>query len=336
MEPKQLLVSNACPSTSESLDDILKKIGEVKKNDRDKEKKIQALMFEGICAVQSQVISEYQNITENVRHDSGKMRSAREAAVEDFAVLRDEIHQPTDPKKVLADYAQAYANLLLGCPKFDPNISAADKENMDSGASGCSALDATNTGIIDYVKDKYSPQKHYWQDFINWLFHLDTHYSVNTFVSYQPNADRSYLGAGISGEVLVPFKKNPHFVLGGELMLNPQFGFTQPQMFGSELKTFELSAYPILLEGGYQTDTFSLLLQASAWFTATHVPESEQPYHPYSPNNPFLNPIGRVGFKANVWDNRIMIVAGYEGSPWGPGGYFAFGYHFFGKKGDNK
>jgi len=256
---------------------------------------------------------------------------------------------PQTVQDVLHDYAQgyyAYVNLCVGgspatvVDRWNA-VNEGDEVNCPQlvTSQGDFKQEASLIFVPRHMGGEYVPQKNsFFKKLLKWFKGLDYQPEATVQATYELAAPRSYSGVGGSVGFWVPFKKHPHWVLGTEVEGGIRLGIADPNLDPNlsrvELKTVEGVVFPVLLQGGYHDDNLTLLLQAGFWFTGAHIPESEQPYDPYSPKNPFLNPTGRAGLVAYVWKNRILLTAGYEGSPWGSGGYFEAGYHFV-KKGGN-
>jgi hypothetical protein len=163
--------------------------------------------------------------------------------------------------------------------------------------------------------------------FASWL--KDTTH-ITPFTYYTSFAERGGAGVGVGVEVLAPITNAP-LAVGLELQAITYPTFDDPNIFSGEIKTWETFINPPLLEFGYQGEKATAVVQGGFWFTNYHLFKPRAATNPYS-ENIFDNPQYQVGIKTYLVNNRLMLSAGYQHSPWGPGGYGAIGYTFGGKE----
>lgn len=246
-----------------------------------------------------------------------------------------------DPTLFLSSYQQASIHHRFGCDLVDED-QVKSSQDLDyeeiitkskTGDDSCAVLGPYKSWAIDLAETTdFVPVKTINIDVLDWI---TKHSRFTTYAQYKTFGSRSGIGAGASAEILSPITQAP-LVIGGELRLSTFPTFDSANVFTGELKTWETMIDPPLFEFGYQGKQVTALLQTGLWFTGYKLINPRAATNPYS-ENIFENPQYQVGLKAYLLNDKLMISAGYEHSPWGSGSYTNVGYVFKApSKGDSK
>lgn len=257
---------------------------------------------------------------------SAERQQARDEAARRFSSVQDTIRAYVNdyenpnfhPRELLEDYHVGYRNLLEGCPDVD----TIKKDNSDG--PDCSDLSRWDASFVQMIQLGFNDQR---LSFFEWLHR---HGRLSPFLFYSSSGDRSGVGIGGAAEVLVDLKDEP-IVFGAEtrLLMDSTFDDTNP--FEGEIKTVDIQYMVPLLEAGYQNDHLMVVAQGGFWFSKYKLTPERQALTPYS-ENLFKNPNYQVGVKTVLRNPSLSLAAGYQRSPWGPGGYGQIGYTFGGKQ----
>lgn len=220
---------------------------------------------------------------------------------------------------ILIDYAAGYHAYTQLCTDGEPATVAKQWNEANQGDKVNCPQQVTSQEDIEFIlQTSFTPSTGEGTA-TKRPFLSGSHWRFGPFGLYQRDPSRTYAGAGVYAEGLVPIRKNSPWVVGGIVQgfWRNSYDAEPGSPFKGELKTTEWSFVPPVLEAGYDGKSFDALALAGAWITIPLIPESEAENMPYSKIF-FENPNYLLGGKLTILD-RVGVSVAYVQSPWGSG-----------------